>query len=102
RVGESEDGRAERGRLTRPLDRLNTRRLGVNDREIAVGVDAGDAAVDAPAVCQRHGYLVVAQVVRVREHSAISDDDPAAEAADADDRGPDPVRNELDRSLELL
>ena len=76
----------------------------VDDREVAVAVPAGDRAARLPAVGERDGDLVAAQVVGVGQDLAGGDDDAGAAgaAADPDDGWADALGDGGDGGLEFL
>ena len=86
---------AARPKTTSPMaasasDQASGRRPGrvdLDDREVAVRIDAADRAALRSAVAERDGDLVAAEVVGVGEDAAVGDDDAAAAVAlaDADD-----------------
>ena len=85
----AEDGRAHVERVAgAPGDRRGAGRVDRDDREVAVGVDAGDGAARGSPVGEGDRDLVAAQVVGVGQDLAVGDDDAGATAvsADADDR----------------
>ena len=79
-------------------------RVDLDDREVAVAVDAGDGAARPPAVGEGDGDLVAAQVVGVGQDRAVGDDDAGAAgaAADPDDGWADALGDGGDGGLEFL
>ena len=96
-VGEREDGRADRrarrrsAHSTAGASPVSTRDHG----DVGVDVDARDRAGLAASAGERDGDLVAAQVVRVRQHEAVADDDarPASPAAARGRRRTGPTRS---------
>ena len=72
---------------SRPVDGARAGGVDGDDREVAVGVDAGHGALRRASVAERHGHLAAAQVVGVGQDPAVGDDDAGAAgmAADGDD-----------------
>jgi hypothetical protein len=79
-------------------------RIDLDDREVAVAVDAADGSGRGATVAERHGDLVTAQVVGVGQDAAVGDDDAATAdpAADPDDGGSGRAVHGADRGGELF
>ncbi len=75
-------------------------------REVEVGVDARDRAGLAPAVGERDGHLLAAEVVRAGEHLAVARSPRPSRAPQPRPRpttdGPDPLGRPRDRVLQCL
>ena len=75
----------------RPTDRFDLAGVDLEDSDVQVGIGPGDASCLRPSVGEAHRDLVVAQIVRVREHATGRDHDARAHApssAEPDDRRP--------------
>ncbi len=87
----AEHRRADAGCPSPYRERRGAGRVDLDDREVAVPVDAGDPPGRGPAIGEANGGLAAAQVVGVRDDAAVGDDDARAALPlpDADDRGTD-------------
>ena len=86
-----------------PGDRRRAAGVDLDDREVAVPVDAGDGAAGGAAVGEADRDLAAAQVVGVGEDAAVGDDDAGAAepGADPDDGRTGGARDGGDGLLEL-
>ena len=85
-------------------ERRGAGRVDLDDREVAVPVDAGDPPGRGPAIGEANGGLATAQVVGVRDDATVGDDHARATLAlaDADDRGTHLSCDRRDGRLELF
>src|SRR5262249_44433689 len=99
-----EDGVADGGIGVREGQRGRAGGVDVDDREIAVRVDAADRTDGGPAVAERDGDLVAAEIVGGGQDAAGGHDDAAAAdpAADANDAAGSRVGDRADGGGELF
>ena len=103
RGGGGEHRGPDRGRGRRPRDRRDAGRVGLDDRQVAVPVDALDGAAGGAAVGEADGDLATAEVVGIGEDAAVGDDDAGAAetGTDPDDGRADGDGDGRDGLLEL-
>ena len=77
---------------------------GLEDGDVAIGVDAGDGRIGRSAIREGDGHLVAVEVVGVGEDPVLGDHHAGAAApsvADADDRRSDALRDLADLPADL-
>ena len=100
----TEHRRPDRGLAVAVAQRCRTAGVDLDDREVAVPVDARDPPGRGPAIGEADRGLAAAEVVGVRDDAAVRDDDAGAALPlpDADHRGTDLLGDRRDGRLELF
>ena len=99
RVAERDDRRADAGRIGPELERGRALGRGLEDGDVAIGVDAGDGRIGRSAIREGDGHLVAVEVVGVGQDPVLGDHHAGAAApsvADADHRRSDALRDLAD------